>query len=394
MINYYNNLYDPIVRGEIDIYDFLDRVKNPDKEIQNKIEQARSYHSLNKVTYDRIKEQLPCFTLNFSFVEKKENKNIQEATGFIYIDVDGTTDINLNNEYIFSSWLSLSGTGRGVLVKVDGLTLENFKDVYNAVSLLLNIESDIRANKATQYCVHSYDKDLYFNEDSRIFDCSRLFIEKKNTPISHATSKKKRDSNVMGGNNTPKFSNIFDYDFKGEDCIVFLEKKEYIAEVYIPNIIEKGNRESCLSTIAYQIKALNPEIGQNELLHYITSINLKKCFPPLSQREVLKIVNNKIRLKDIKPILNRERRVIFDPDAKLSRKQKMLKVNQVTGLLKKEKTKKKINDAIDSWDFKVLGKITQKKLAIETALNIKTIEKYYKEFKTLINNLNQIHSKK
>lgn len=128
MINYFNNIYDPIVRGEIDIYDFLDRVKSPDMEVRHKVEQARSYHSFDKVEYDLIKRQLPCFTLNFSFRDRKLNSNIDEPTGFIYIDVDGITDIDFSNEYIFASWLSLSETGRGILVKVDGLTLENFKD--------------------------------------------------------------------------------------------------------------------------------------------------------------------------------------------------------------------------------------------------------------------------
>ncbi|KFF75994.1 hypothetical protein HX13_01160 [Chryseobacterium sp. P1-3] len=171
MINYFNNLHDPVVKGEIDIYDFLDRVKNPDVNIKNRIEQARSCHSFDKRKYTLIKEQLPCFTLNFSFRERKSNNNIKEPTGFIYIDVDEKIDIDLSNEYIFASWLSLSGTGRGILVKVDGLTKENIKYVFNELSLILKVPSDKRAVKATQFCVHSYDEDLYYNEDSKTFFC-------------------------------------------------------------------------------------------------------------------------------------------------------------------------------------------------------------------------------
>lgn len=383
MINYFNNIYDPIVRGEIDIYDFLDRVKSPDTEIKYKIEQARSYHSFDKAEYNLIKGQLPCFTLNFSFRDKKLNSNIDEPTGFIYIDVDGTTEIDLSNKYILASWLSLSGTGRGVLVKVDGLTFENFKDVYKAVTSLLNVKSDIRANKATQYCVHSYDKDLYFNEDSKSFDCSQFFNNEKNLPISNNIYKEKRDSIIMGGNERLRFNNISDYDFKGQDSIVFWEE----------NIIQEGNRESCLSAMAYQLIALNPQITQDDLFNYISFINQKKCFPPLPEKEIIKIVNSKSKLDNIKPILNKKRRIVFNPETKLNRKQKMLKVNQVTGLLKEEKSRQKINNSINNWDFKIIGKITQKKLANETGLNIKTIEKYYKEFKNVIQSYNQSYLK-
>ncbi|MFZ4931793.1 BT4734/BF3469 family protein [Chryseobacterium sp. Mn2064] len=388
MINYFNNIYDPIVRGEIDIYDFLDRVENPDLEIKHKIEQARCCHSFDKAEYDIIKGQLPCFTLNFSFRDRKLNSNIDEPTSFIYIDVDGITDIDFSNEYIFASWLSLSGTGRGILVKVDGLTLENFKDVYKAVTSLLNVKSDVRANKATQYCVQSYDKDLYFNEDSKIFDCSQLFIEKKNTPISYTISKKKRDSYVVGENKQLRFNNITDYDFNGEECIVFWEEKESIAEVIIPNIILEGHRESCISAIAYQCKALNPEMSKNELLHFISNINQKKCFPPLSKSEVIKIVNNKDKLDDIEPILNKERRIIFNPEAKLDRKQKSLRTNKVTGEIRKEKSRQKIRDALDNWNFKTLGKITQNKLIEISGLSKNTVEKFGKEFRERIKLMN------
>jgi hypothetical protein len=388
MINYFNNIYDPIVRGEVDIYDFLDRIKSPDMEIKHKIELARSYHSFDKAEYNLIKGQLPCFTLNFSFRDSKLNSNIDEPTGFIYIDVDGTTDIDLCNEYIFASWLSLSGTGRGIMVKVDGLTLGNFKEVYKAVASTLNVISDVRANKATQYCIHSYDKDFYFNEDSKTFNCNQLCNEKKNTPISYTISKKKRDSYVVGENKQLRFNNITDYDFNGEECIVFWEEKESIAEVIIPNIILEGHRESCISAIAYQCKALNPEMSKNELLHFISNINQKKCFPPLSKSEVIKIVNNKDKLDDIEPILNKERRIIFNPEAKLDRKQKSLRTNKVTGEIRKEKSRQKIRDALDNWNFKTLGKITQNKLIEISGLSKNTVEKYGKEFRQRIQNLN------
>lgn len=197
----------------------------------------------------------------------------------------------------------------------------------------------------------------------------------------------------MGGNKRLRFNNISDYDFKGENSIVFWKEKEIIAEVYIPNIIEEGNRESCLSAIAYQYKALNPEISKDELLHFISNINQKKCFPPLSKIEIVKIVNNKDKLKDVEPILNKKRRIIFNPEAKLDRKQKSLITNRATGEIRKEKSRQKITDALDNWDFKKLGKITQKKLIEVSELSRNTVEKYGKEFRERIQYINNYNLK-
>src|SRR5690606_4607381 len=108
---------------------------------------------------------------------------------------------------------------------------------------------------------------------------------------------------------------------------------------FVPCLIPEGMRETILSTIAYQVRALNNEITKNDLLHLISNINHKKCFPPLQDAEIEKIVKNKMKIFDIEPILNKERRIIFAPESKLSRLQKITIVNQTTGLLKMEKSR-------------------------------------------------------
>lgn len=390
MINYFNNIFDPIVRAEIDVYDFLDRVKNPDAKIKQKIEEVRSYHSIDKSKYDLIKKQLPCFTLNFSFRETKCNSHIKESTGFIYIDLDGTTEIDLSNEYIFATWLSLSRKGRGVLVKVDGLTLDNFKNTYFEVAELLNVSPDFRADKATQYCIHSYDNNVYINNDSKTYQSIEVIKKSPTTVLNNKINKKRRVNTEMGENNKLRFNNISDYDFKDEDFIVFWEDKEPISQVYVPNLIPEGKRESILSSIAYQFRALNSEITESELLHFIRNINQKKCFLPLDDNEIEKIVKYKMSLSNIEPVLNKQRRILFDLESKLNRLEKIKIANQILGLLKMEKSRTIISECIENWDFETFGKITQTKLAKESGLNIKTVEKYYKEFKSVIRKNNKL----
>ncbi|WP_312764480.1 BT4734/BF3469 family protein [Epilithonimonas sp.] len=387
-MNLFKNIKNPEVLKEIDVYDFLDRVANPDEEVKQKILEARKVYYRDKNRYDIIKGQLPCFTLNFNFNESKRNSNLKSSTGFIYIDIDGTTEINLENNYIYASWLSLSETGRGVLIKVQGLTLENFKDTYTKISELLNVKSDSGASKATQYCINSYDENIYFNEDSETFVCEEIIYKTKKSPKTKITLKKEGDNNELGEKYL-RFNNIDEYDFNGEEYIVFYDEKEFISEVVIPRAISHGARNHHINAIAYQIKALQPDISYNNLLHFMLLINKRRCYPHLQENEIIKIVKSIDKLENVSPMLNKERRVLFNPIFKLDRKQKSKVTNEITGKIRKEKTKMKMKKSIDSWEFQTLGKITQVKLANQTGLNIKTIEKYYKEFKLEIKKKNQ-----
>ncbi|KFF75995.1 hypothetical protein HX13_01165 [Chryseobacterium sp. P1-3] len=211
----------------------------------------------------------------------------------------------------------------------------------------------------------------------------------KNTPTSNHKLKKKRVNTEMGEFQKLRFNNIDDYDFKGQEYIAFWGEKESIAEVYIQSLIPEGMRESCLSTTAHQIKALNQEITKEQLLHLVSYINHKCCVPPLPENEILKIVNNKDRLENAELIYNKERRVIFNPDKKLNKKQKSFITNGIVGEIRKEKSKQKIRDSLDNWDFECLGKITQQKLVKVSGLCKNTIESYGKEFRERIKQMNE-----
>ena len=50
----------------------------------------------------------------------------------------------------------------------------------------------------------------------------------------------------------------------------------------------------------------------------------------------------------------------------------------------------KIQNILDCWDFEKLGKITQQSIYKNHNVSKKTVEKYYKEYKKEIENLNNI----
>ena len=389
MISCFEHIKAPTVLTEIDIYEFIEVIKSPDIITQKRIEKIRSYHHKDKEKYDSLKAKLLCFALNFRFREKRRNDNIIEPTGLIYLDVDNNTNIDLNNPHIFATWLSISGLGRGILVRVDNLTTDNFKDTYIAISKELNIDTDIRAAKSTQPTIQSYDKDLYFNEDALTWLCD-TDTSLQNTPTTLLnTSKKRKGNNAIGENIKLRFDNYNEMDFKGQKYLYFKDEKILKSKVVIPKKINSGSRNSVLSAIAYQIRALNPNVSFNHLKAVIESINIHCCIPTLKDKEIHSISKKTMEIEDIEPLLNSPRRFLFNPKFNLSRKQKMQIVNTKNGQAKSEQTIKEIGNCINNWDIKTQGNISQKNLKKASGKNINTIEKYYKLFKTEIAEIKQ-----
>ena len=386
MISCFAHIKSPLVAKEVDIYEFIEQVKEPNQSVLDLIIKARTSYGKDKDLYNKIKEQLPCFTLNFSFNTRKANANIKAPTGFIYLDVDNKTDIDLANELIFVSWKSLSNNGRGVLVKVDNLTKENFQNTYLTIAEELNIEADKNANKPTQYCIHSYDKGIYLNNDSITWKCINEEIKK--TPTESISIKERKDSSEMGVFPKLRFNNIDDYDFNGKDYLYFENDKEEIAEVFIPIKIDKGNRNNILPAIANQIKALNPFAYFDDYNRLLISINLKHCKPSLKDNEISALIYKNFNNKESIFILNKSKRFLFNPNSNLSKKEKTHITAPIMGQRKSSKTLEEIRDVLKKWDIKKQGKVTIKSLITETGKCKNTIEKYYKNFKDLRTEIN------
>ena len=345
LISCYEKLKTPIVIDEIDIYTYLDFIKNPDPEVKSLIEKARYYYSKGGTSeYDKIKFLLPCHTLNFSFQATKSNDTIKKPTGFIYLDMDDCTEIDFTNPLIFASWLSLSRTGRGVLVKVSGLNRNNFKSTYEAIANELNVKVDNYANKPTQFCVHSYDEGVYINNDSITYQAIEVNI---NPPHSVSIKRKRKGATELGCSTNLVYDNIEDYDFKGKQFIFFEEQKEIMSKAFLPPTILPKSRNSKLSAYAFQMKNIVEKVmGQEE----------------------------------ITPLLNYPRRILFSEDCKMTANEKRAITNKLNGKRRTQNTMKKIENCLINWDKEKQGNVTQKKLAEATGLSIKTIERHYKDF--------------
>jgi hypothetical protein len=274
---------------------------------------------------------------------------------------------------------------------VDGLTQDNFKEVYKELSSIIGIKTDIGARKPVQQTVLSYDSNLYNNP------YSLTYIYSKKEKVSSSTIKEKKEVGIgvcdtlhrKKKSGTIRFNNINDYFPDDIPKYIVFKDKEMICNPFIPKTIKEGSRNSILFFLLSQYALLNPNQGETFLLSIGRTI-LRKMHPPLREQELKSTVRKILQGREDKTLTlhyNEARRVLFNPKLKLSHKEIMQIVNRELGNIKKELTRAIIYDALESWDSEIDGKLIQVSLAIKTRLSLTTIKRYWKEYRWLIDDL-------
>ncbi|WP_346882355.1 hypothetical protein [uncultured Algibacter sp.] len=392
------------------VEEILNTIKNGDKHLSI-IQKARTYKKGIDKEYDTIKrELLPTHRFNFQFNDYATNANITTSTGLIYIDADGIEYIP-EHPMIYAKWKSLSNTGYGILVRVHNLNQYNFGDTYDDVGKWLNIMPDPNARKANQQTILSYDPNIHINLNSIVYTATTVssYNDIKKVPSTYILKEEKEGMGVNGTiyehtsyntdstyNNKLRFNNISDYFKDIDDTFLIFEDKIKICDPYIPRIITEGNRNNKMFNVLSQDKLLNPYLDYKSLKGLANVIN-KRMFPRLSDNEVHSIINSILKGFEngsLKMICNRERKFLFNPDIKLSHKEKMGVVNKHNGKFKSDKTKERIYEAIESWNFSLNKKITQTKVAELSGVSKRTVIRHWNVFKGYVKELNEISKQK
>jgi hypothetical protein len=186
-------------------------------------------------------------------------------------------------------------------------------------------------------------------------------------------------------------SNASEYVTNGELYQVFPEKIK-IAQINLPQGIEYSKREKVFYSIGLQYLALNENIKENLLYDYLQSINkAPHVNVPLSTQTITKLVsmifNRKDKEGELQLIPNKERTIIFNDMYNLTQKEKINIVNKEKGLLKQQRTKQTIYQAIEGWSGST--KITTAGIAESTGLSLRTVKTYWSEFKEYVSDLNK-----
>ncbi|WP_227658739.1 BT4734/BF3469 family protein [Flavobacterium haoranii] len=130
--------------------------------------------------YEKAKKSLPAFTPSGKFVGGRKMEFLEAYSNFIILDIDKLSQTDLQNakhkanqsEYTYSSFISPSGNGLKILVKVN-TTKEDHKETFLAIQKhyenLLNHEIDKSGKDITRLCFYSFDDNLYQNEAAIVF---------------------------------------------------------------------------------------------------------------------------------------------------------------------------------------------------------------------------------
>lgn len=409
-INVYEKINKPQVKKNIKLEEWFNEIKQND--FTDIFAEARRIGKKDQFgnsndRYNQLKERVPCVTYNFTFDKYKLDKNIISSTGILYFDVDTEDkknkdfDIsNLDTSKILAYYKSFGGNGYAILVRVKGLNQANFFNSYNHILSELKIENyfDKNARKKNQYNVLSYDKDIFINYNSFEFDVTNFTnTDKGFAPQSkkHLGYNKQIYSSERGvdSNTQIRFNNFLDLiDFEEKSYVRYKEGISVI-ECKLPYTkIEDGFRNRLLMFYCINYVYLNPFLDFESVFKTMQTLNSKSCLTPLQTNEIRGIVKSIIRYRDEKTLKPLETIRFIIPNPKF--KGIINRRKEVLSLMAKNKTERsldKLNNIIAKWNWKDYCKISQRKVYENHNISKKTVEKYWKEVKDIVDSWNQIY---
>lgn len=183
MITIFKNIKDINSPNYITIDEALNRVKSGrSKTAIDGIRNAK-----DKKERSKFKQNLPsvCFSGKFSIPVKKKTKSgkeyvscrddesLSEHSGFVILDFDAVENLEQRkkelseDEYSYAVWISPSGDGLKVLVKVPSNPLDH--EAHYMALINKYPELDTTSKSLSRVCYESYDPEIYINKKSEVW---------------------------------------------------------------------------------------------------------------------------------------------------------------------------------------------------------------------------------
>ena len=175
-----------------DVHVILERIKDGAGATKDLVKKIRL--EKRKPERQELKKQLPaiCFSGTFN---KRTDASLIEHSGLICLDFDGYTkqkellqdkESLSKNKYVFSVFISPSGNGLKVLVKIPA-DAENHTMYFNSLEKHFNSPYfDKTSKNLSRVCYESYDPLIAINENSSIWD---IIEEPEYTEVSRTRDK-------------------------------------------------------------------------------------------------------------------------------------------------------------------------------------------------------------
>ena len=399
MFQIVSNIYNRSVISSLSLEEFIQEVKSPGLSTKFQILKAREIYKTSPLKkddhlYKGIKNSLPCITFLNTFNDYVSTVNIVEPTGFMYLDIDNIPHIDLKSfNFVVAYWKSLSNNGYGILIKYkkqDNLILQ---ECIKELSNLFKIELDKNAVSVDRLNVISFDENIYYNKDYKEYVFNNKDKVVSDSYINTNFINRLEVIDTIYEEGKIRFSNfeelLKNYDFNGDTFIDLGENKLQYAEVFIPKEIFDGNRNKSMFVLCSQIRGLNTWVTQEHLFKICDTINKDKFKPVLDQKELLEIVRKVYSKSQPVVILNKTKRILFNPDYILTKREKQVLTAKQIRSAEADKNTSKIITCLNNWDFDRLGKISQSKLAKETGFGIATIKRRAKKINNIFDILNK-----
>jgi hypothetical protein len=172
-VSYFKNIKSTAPIKDPTVYKVLDYIKQ--EKLKEPIASIRVEEDKSK--RNQLKSMLPYVTFGGTFTSRA-NSNLKVHSGLACLDFDNVEDLDSLKELInsdtftFSSFMSPSGDGLKVLVKIPPVgNNEDYQDYY--VELINHYkryhELDSGTKDIARACYLSCDKDLFLNNDSELF---------------------------------------------------------------------------------------------------------------------------------------------------------------------------------------------------------------------------------
>jgi VirE N-terminal domain/KaiC len=146
----------------------LTRIKEGNS--KERIAELRSCN--DQASADEVKKQLPAVTYSGVFHPTRTDGNQTSQSGFLVLDFDKVADLEgfkkrmIEWPYTYATWVSPSGTGLKVLLKMSDP--DNHRDHFRAIQKLWPMVDKTGINPS-RLCFESYDPEIYINEKAKVF---------------------------------------------------------------------------------------------------------------------------------------------------------------------------------------------------------------------------------
>ena len=394
MFNLIRNVKKRDVVGNISLPELIDSIKNPTKVQRIIVDKARSIDKSSK-EYSEIKTSLPCFVPNYMHDGYVKTATILKSTGFIYIDVDYSIEIDYSEfSFVAASWKSLSGVGSGILVALDNFEelntdLNTMRAVINSICEVLDIKPDSCAVSRDRLNVIGYDLNAYYNPSYTAFDTSCIEVKDNKKVVTRENKMllNRFDTDYHFYDGDFRLSNLDEMkeklNFKDDDLFLDMSDNPIkYTSVYIPKTIPMGKRNDIVFRVLSTIKALNPTLKQERLIGIANHINNNICYEPMDKEELGNIYG-RIVDKNIPLFANKVQKYPFNPIYTLTGRERSAIASGEHNKKEGRKNTDKILECVKKWDFEKDGKLTFIAISKKTGLGYKTVLTRKKEIKNL-----------